>query len=910
MSSPLDYLELCRLCLVKDRVQVPIFEDDGDVNQIFLKIHACLPVKVSRDDKLPRKICSDCSYKLELFYQFWNTTANAEKQLLQWLGEDDGLDDKQQGYVTEVLDPNVMKQEGNSDSRLDNSVMQVSGHQNMDINMIENMSIITMPAGSDQQFTTVPMGTRGTVQTVQVPGPSTQTAHDQTGVAHLQEVEVDQEDEDNMDDGCDNDDGLPVKEETDEGDRSLEQSYVSLPCDEAGPSGLQQQKISEMSEITIQQTADGDHKTGLGNSQQLVFAERLDEATIAVSQRTLASCRLTDVLSCGNQFHSVVPKPSPTQSFPARSNKPKSMLVYVCKQCNIYFPIRRMLELHDCKYGVRPLASSSARCPGTEPDDRVQVHEPPMKVDVDDENSWQVETLDENLSLLAKAKECKKPDGESFLSCPICSFNCDNPSICRSHVKRKHQIGWLQLRGKENLRESAGYKAKEDKVAMNHCPHCSFETPNKSTLYSHVSRSHSERRRAPAGEASLRGQNGYACSYCTFAAVTMSSLRCHNAREHGARAAGSRQPVIELPVLEFDCEQCDYKTKSRKCMQHHLKVTHQVKPNDEGMFICHLCSYETLSKMGLQRHISIKHERVRHREAKVKNEPYLCSEANCSYRTFNAKVLEWHVKQRHRRSPAADYYCDDCDFSTWTKALLLTHMKRNHTGAGLASGDIGPLQCDCCDYTTRNKHVMKVHVIRKHTEGFSHACELCGKKYKIKADLTNHVRFQHREQPIICDVCGKTCRNSNLLYLHQKFAHYKPEFECHICHRRMVSQANLDEHVFKQHEQRQDVICEQCGKTFTRQSRLKIHMRTHLGLRPHTCQICGKSFARRNGLRQHLLIHTGQRPYVCDICGKDFTQKTGLISHRKSHPGSHPPLPRITIDHVLSGLMSSANDAI
>lgn len=44
--SSLDCLELCRLCLVKERVSVPIFEDEGDVRQIFLKITACLPVKV------------------------------------------------------------------------------------------------------------------------------------------------------------------------------------------------------------------------------------------------------------------------------------------------------------------------------------------------------------------------------------------------------------------------------------------------------------------------------------------------------------------------------------------------------------------------------------------------------------------------------------------------------------------------------------------------------------------------------------------------------------------------------------------------------------------------------------------------------------------------------------------------
>lgn len=46
--SSLDYLDLCRLCLVKDRASVPIFEGEGDERQIFLKIAACLPVKVSQ----------------------------------------------------------------------------------------------------------------------------------------------------------------------------------------------------------------------------------------------------------------------------------------------------------------------------------------------------------------------------------------------------------------------------------------------------------------------------------------------------------------------------------------------------------------------------------------------------------------------------------------------------------------------------------------------------------------------------------------------------------------------------------------------------------------------------------------------------------------------------------------------
>ncbi|XP_043482657.1 zinc finger protein 652-B-like isoform X13 [Leptopilina heterotoma] len=276
--SSLDYLDLCRLCLVKDRVGISIFEDDGDVRQVFLKIASCLPVKVSREDKLPKKICDDCMYKLELFYQFWNTTANAEKQLLQWLDDVD-MQDKQ-GYVTEVLNSSIMKQEQQaSENRLDESVMQVSHQNNMGMGMMDNMGL-GMPiiiSTTNQPMTSVPMDTSGSsVQTIQaVPGTSTQSTHDQisqnqsANVGHHEVDEDSDEDEENeSDDECDADDGLPVKEENEEdpNNRTVEPTTfvnVSLPCDEAGPSGLQQQKITEMPEMAMPQVASADNKTGM-----------------------------------------------------------------------------------------------------------------------------------------------------------------------------------------------------------------------------------------------------------------------------------------------------------------------------------------------------------------------------------------------------------------------------------------------------------------------------------------------------------------------------------------------------------------------------------------------------------------------------------------------------------------------
>ncbi|XP_015834116.2 zinc finger protein ZFP2 isoform X3 [Tribolium castaneum] len=87
MGSIENISELCRLCLVKDQVNVPIFEENATKEQTFVKINSCLPVKVSRDDSLPKKICDGCSCKLDMLYTFRNTSVDSEKQLLKWLNQ-------------------------------------------------------------------------------------------------------------------------------------------------------------------------------------------------------------------------------------------------------------------------------------------------------------------------------------------------------------------------------------------------------------------------------------------------------------------------------------------------------------------------------------------------------------------------------------------------------------------------------------------------------------------------------------------------------------------------------------------------------------------------------------------------------------------------------------------------------
>ena len=122
-----------------------------------------------------------------------------------------------------------------------------------------------------------------------------------------------------------------------------------------------------------------------------------------------------------------------------------------------------------------------------------------------------------------------------------------------------------------------------------------------------------------------------------------------------------------------------------------------------------------------------------------------------------------------------------------------------------------------------------------------------------------HENKKEKEEHI-CESCGKVYGTKSGLYLHIVVTHEKlKRYKCDTCNKDFGTKSTLDRHVRMVHNQ-EKTECEICGKMLGALSAYKIrdHMNTHTGHKPHKCKFCGQAFAdNSNKISHEKSVHLG-----------------------------------------------------
>ena len=133
-----------------------------------------------------------------------------------------------------------------------------------------------------------------------------------------------------------------------------------------------------------------------------------------------------------------------------------------------------------------------------------------------------------------------------------------------------------------------------------------------------------------------------------------------------------------------------------------------------------------------------------------------------------------------------------------------------------------------------------------HSGLWKYRCGLCQEILNSRKETNKHINDVHRNKRpknIICELCGKAFTKENHLKTHLGSKKCKesdrPILHCNLCNFQTKFQPYLNKHIRTVHEK---LSCTMCGKLVPK-SRMKTHMtifHTENDAKPFMCKICGK----------------------------------------------------------------------
>lgn len=726
------YGDLCRLCATKTTlvIGINIFENEATSRQICKKIESCLPVRIHQADLLPKMICENCLYKLELFFDFRERSIRTERLLLELVKE----------LSTEKIQNDL------DIIALDHNGLIMVPHQHLlDSQQLQNVEVDVSHLHSRD----------GIIVEHEM------LNHEHVDITHLNDLAITHS---SLAQNISHEQILLDSTNS----HNLHDNQFEDNLDMIHQQQLLNQQFRMQSELNIQEV-----NMAMELHEEIVVSRPTTlpsmSSTMSLKDKPLTSLRdknkLIDSIEYNPSKHSADPNiingENPQCTNFSRDNiKDESMcqddsnssdnkLIIADKICNtpnkVYIFNDNSINNNINMSSVQQLTQSEVFCEicflSFNDQHTLDKHyeEHLQKCFLCSSMFTSIEILNEHIKEVHENKD----EVDDVTDNKTYTKRATQELITDADVTYNRESDLDDIRNntaeEDDLKNDVKPTTKKKNVMPKVCKECGKTYKSNYKLKEHM-RKHT-------------GETPYKCNSCEKGFRSKIGLSQHQAKHTGQ--------------FEFACPTCGKGFQNKSYLMVHQRVHSDIKP-----YPCTTCGTNFKSKQSLLDHTN------RHLGLK----PHICDICG---RGFITKGLCKTHQKVHTGLDNRKYSCKICSKRFVSKSYLQTHLKI-HTGEK-------PFICEVCGKGFLVRVDLRIHSTM-HTGEKSYVCEICGKAFARRDALRCHRRSHTGERPYSCDLCGQTFTQFTPMAIHKRLHTGERPYSCEVCKKTFVSRSTMRTH--------------------------------------------------------------------------------------------------------------------